>query len=189
MPSRAIAGSFGKQHIASIFQPGRAKRHYWFSVLSSEIIWNATHHLYSLLEYFKYFTQKLKTKQKNELNKQKTDTNNKKKTERRHLEIIWRSHQTIKCLWRIKYSLVFFFSSIRCQLDKHLIFSSVTYADSRCKKKTVRSLFQLGKNVLPVLCWFKRVFHRACLCERTKVSLKPWANLSFTISLWGDLPP
>lgn len=89
MPSRAIAGSFDKQHIASIFQPGRAKRHYWFSVLSSEIIWNATHHLYSLLEYFKYFTQKLKTKQKNELNKQKTDTNNKKKTERRHLEFIF----------------------------------------------------------------------------------------------------
>ena len=84
MPSEAIASSFDKQHIASIFQPGIAKRHYWLSVLLSEIIWNATHHLYSLLEYFKYFTRKLKTNQRDELNKQKTHTNNKKKTERRH---------------------------------------------------------------------------------------------------------
>ena len=97
LPSGAIAGSFDKQHIASIFQPERGKGHYWFSVLLSEIINKLYKWCVVFQEYFKYFTRKLKMKQRNKMNKQKTDT-----------------------------------------------------------------------NVLPVLCWFKRVFHRACLCERTK---------------------
>ena len=87
MPSGAIAGSFDKQHVASIFQLERGKGHYWFSVLS-EIINKLNKWCVAFQEYFKYFTGKLKMKQKNEMNKQKTDTNN-KKTERRHREFIF----------------------------------------------------------------------------------------------------